>query len=178
MTRTISSMPIHEYRCLNCRRKVSIFYRSLSQVDHAQARCDRCGGSQLTRLVSRVRVMRGGGTEQLGTAGDVDESLLGEMDGVDENDPRSLGRFMRRMAEETGEDVGPEFNEIIGRLERGEDPERIEQDMGDILGDEPSAGTDEPAAIEAEPTPKPKPARHRKTAATKSGVKKTTKKKK
>ena len=106
------------------------------------------------------------------------ESLLGEMDGVDENDPRSLGRFMRRMAEETGEDVGPEFNEIIGRLERGEDPERIEQDMGDILGDEPSAGTDEPAAIEAEPTPKPKPARHRKTAATKSGVKKTTKKKK
>ena len=130
-------MPIHEYRCLDCRRKVSVFYRRLSDVDHGAARCDRCGGAHLSRLVSRVRVVRSASAD-VGPDGDVDESLLNEAAGLDENDPRSLGRFMRRMADETGEDVGPEFDEVIGRLERGEDPERIEQDMGDALADSPS----------------------------------------
>lgn len=48
---------------------------------------------------------------------------------VDENDPRSVGKFMRRMGSEMGEDMGPEFDEMIGRLESGEDPEAIESDM-------------------------------------------------
>lgn len=134
-------MPIHEYRCLDCRRRVSIFYRRLSSVDHGAARCDRCGSARLSRLVSRVRVVRAASAE-LGPAGDIDESLLGDAAGIDENDPRSLGRFMRRMADETGEDVGPEFDEVIGRLERGDDPERIEQDMGDAMGDAPSTTED------------------------------------
>lgn len=128
-------MPIHEYRCLDCRRKVSVFYRRLSDVDHSQARCDRCGSAHLSRMVSRVRVMRSSGASaETDGGGDVDESLLADAAGLDENDPRSIGRFMRRMADETGEDVGPEFDEVIGRLERGEDPERIERDMGDDGG--------------------------------------------
>ncbi len=65
----------------------------------------------------------------------MDPAMLNELGGLDENDPRSLGRFMRKMASETGEEMGPEFNEIVGRLEKGEDPEKIEQSMGDILGD-------------------------------------------
>ena len=50
----------------------------------------------------------------------------GDMAGLDENDPKSLARFMRKMASETGEDLGPEFDEVVGRLEAGEDPESIE----------------------------------------------------
>lgn len=50
---------------------------------------------------------------------------------VDENDPRSIGKFMRRMGNEMGEDMGPEFNEMVGRLESGEDPESIESDIPD-----------------------------------------------
>jgi hypothetical protein len=60
------------------------------------------------------------------------------MSGVDENDPRSLARFMRKMADETGEDLGPEFEEVVGRLEAGEDPESIEDAMPD-LGASPSS---------------------------------------
>ena len=52
--------------------------------------------------------------------------------GLDENDPKSLARFMRKMANETGEELGPEFEEVVGRLEAGEDPESIEDSMPDL----------------------------------------------
>ena len=51
---------------------------------------------------------------------------------VDENDPRSVGKFMRRMGNEMGEDMGPEFDEMVGRLEAGENPESIEADLPDM----------------------------------------------
>ncbi len=62
---------------------------------------------------------------------------------VDENDPRSIGKFMRRMGNEMGEDMGPEFDEMVGRLEGGEDPESIEADMNDLGGpaDNPVTGS-------------------------------------
>ncbi|MCS6774478.1 MAG: zinc ribbon domain-containing protein [Thermoflexales bacterium] len=125
-------MPIYEYRCLDCNRKLSVFWRTLSSVDDSSVRCDRCGSQRVTRLVSRVRVLRRASSDLGG--GDSDDALLQEMENLDENDPRALGRLMRRMAEETGEDMGPEFNEIVSRLERGEDPERIEKDMEGLLG--------------------------------------------
>ncbi len=59
-------------------------------------------------------------------------SLLSDFD---ENDPRSMARMMRRLADETGEDMGPEFGEVVGRLEAGEDPEAIERSMPDLLGE-------------------------------------------
>jgi putative FmdB family regulatory protein len=136
-------MPIYEYRCTNCHRKVSLFWRSISSVDESKARCTYCGSDKLSRLASRVRVIRGGGSTEAGAGagagtddgGDMDDRMMSELGGLDENDPRSLGRFMRKMASESGEELGPEFDEIVGRLEKGEDPEKIEQSMGDVLGD-------------------------------------------
>jgi len=51
---------------------------------------------------------------------------------VNEDDPRSVGKFMRRMGNEMGEDMGPEFDEMVGRLEAGENPESIEADLPDM----------------------------------------------
>ena len=134
-------MPIYEYRCPNCRKKVSIFYRSLSSVDHESARCPNCGSGGLARLMSRVRVVRGSSKSSGDSGGDdFGDDML---DGIDENDPRSLGRFMRKMAEESGEDLPPEFNEVVGRLEKGESPEDIEKSMpelGEMAGDEGDGG--------------------------------------
>jgi len=48
------------------------------------------------------------------------------MSGLDENDPKSMGRWMRKMAAESGEAMPAEFDEVVGRLESGEDPENIE----------------------------------------------------
>ena len=60
--------------------------------------------------------------------------------GLDEEDPRSLGRFMRKMSTEMGEDMGPEFDEVVKRLEKGQSPEEIEAAMPDLSDDVGSSG--------------------------------------
>ena len=120
-------MPIYEYRCADCKKKVSVFFRSFSTVDQGQARCPICHGTRLTKMVSKVRVIRGASSG--GGEDGLDDSML---DDLNENDPRSLGRMMRRMADETGEDMGAEFGEVVSRLEKGEDPESIEKSMPEL----------------------------------------------
>ena len=122
-------MPIYEYRCHDCRRRVSIFWRTFSDAEAGTATCPRCGGANLTRLVSRVRVVRSAESRVEGMAD------LDDMPDFDEEDPRSLGRWMRKMSAETGEDLGPEFEEVMGRLEAGQDPEEIEKSMPELMGE-------------------------------------------
>ena len=62
------------------------------------------------------------------------------LSGLDENDPKSMGRTLRKMARETGEDMPPEFDEAMGRLEAGESPDSIEQSMPELAGGEGGAG--------------------------------------
>lgn len=118
-------MPIYEYRCQDCRRKVRLFY-TYSEYDTAEPICPHCGGRSLKRLINRVAVARS------------EDARLDTMDpermmaGLDENDPRSLGRFMRQMGSEMGEDLGDEFGEVVDRLEKGQSPEDIEQAMPDL----------------------------------------------
>jgi putative FmdB family regulatory protein len=131
-------MPIYEYRCADCKKKVSVFFRSFSVVDQEQPRCPICQGTHLTKMVSKVRVIRGASSS--GGDDGFDDAML---DDLDENDPRSLGRMMRRMADETGEDMGPEFGEVVNRLEKGEDPEAIEKSMPELAemgGDDGGGG--------------------------------------
>lgn len=122
-------MPIYEYLCHDCQRRVSLLWRSFADAESRSPICPRCGGHHLTRLISRVAVLR---SEESRLEDLADPSAL---DGLDENDPKSLARFMRKMAEETGEDLGPEFEEVVGRLEAGEDPESIEKAMPELGGD-------------------------------------------
>ena len=117
-------MPIYEYGCQDCGRKLAVFWRS--RADAKTPTCQRCGSDNMTRLVSRVRVLR---SEESRMDSLADDSALADLD---ENDPRSLGRWMRKMSQEMGEDLGPEFDEIVGRLEAGEDPEEIEKSMPEM----------------------------------------------
>ena len=126
-------MPIYEYRCQDCKRRVSIFWRTFSEAEAGDEApvCPRCGKSNLTRLMSRVRVIRSE-ESRLENLADPD-SLAGL-----EDDPRALGKMMRQMSNEMGEDMGPEFDEVINRLESGQSPEEIEKaipDLGDDMGD-------------------------------------------
>jgi putative FmdB family regulatory protein len=121
-------MPIYEYRCHDCRRRVSRFYRSFSDVEE-EATCPRCGGTKLTRVISRVSVVR----SEEGRLDDMtDPSMLGDLD---ENDPKSMARWMRRMSAETGEEMPEEFDEVIDRLERGQSPEEIEEAIPGLADD-------------------------------------------
>ncbi len=126
-------MPIYEYRCNNCGRRLTRFWRSFSEIGETPPCCSFCGGEHLTRLVSRVSVVR---SEESRLEGLADPSSLA---GLDESDPKSMGRWMRNMSREMGEDLGPEFDEVIDRLESGQSPEDIEEAMPD-LGGEPGVG--------------------------------------
>jgi len=122
-------LPIYEYRCNECGRRVTLFWRSFSEIEEASPRCSFCGGEDLTRLISRVAVAR---SEESRLDDLADPSSLA---GLDENDPKSMARWMRKMSREMGEDVGPEFDEVVDRLESGQSPEDIEESMPDLGGE-------------------------------------------
>jgi len=119
-------MPIYEYICHDCQRRVSLLWRSYADLEAKQAACPRCGGNNLTRLISRVSVVR---SEESRLEDLADPSMLA---GLDENDPKSLARWMRKMSQQLGEDLGDEFNEVIDRLVAGQSPEEIEEAMPEL----------------------------------------------
>jgi len=116
-------MPIYEYGCYDCRKRVSVFWRSFSAAEHGTPHCPRCGGTNLKRLVSRVGRVR---SEESRLESLADPSNLA---GLDEDDPKSLAKWMRQMGDEVGEDLGPEFGEVVDRLESGQSPDEIEEAM-------------------------------------------------
>lgn len=127
-------MPIYEYRCSDCQQKVAVRL-SYAEYDTAKPTCPHCGSSDLKRLISRVRIAK---SEDARMETLADPSNFGDLD---ENDPKSVAKFMRRMGSEMGEDLGPEFGEVVDRLEAGESPESIEESMptpggGGLAGDD------------------------------------------
>jgi putative FmdB family regulatory protein len=120
-------VPIYEYRCNSCQRRASIFQRSIQGA--AAAVCSHCGSTDLTRLISRVAVLRSEESHLEGLASDASLADL------DESDARSMARWARRMGREMGEELGPEFDEMVARLEAGEMPEDLGEGEEDSLDD-------------------------------------------
>ncbi|HSM55976.1 MAG TPA: zinc ribbon domain-containing protein [Candidatus Sulfomarinibacteraceae bacterium] len=124
-------MPVYTFRCLDCRRIVQLTY-SFSEYEAATPTCTHCGSENLKRRIGRVALAK---SEDARMDSLMDESALA---GLDEEDPKALGRFMRKMSHEMGEDLGDEFGEVVDRLERGQSPEEIEEALPE-LGDESGA---------------------------------------
>jgi putative FmdB family regulatory protein len=124
-------VPIYEYQCRKCGRVSNFLVRNVKT--HKPPACPKCGHPEMTRAISRFAAILGRSKSAAPDAAATPD--LSGLDGLDENDPRSMGRMMRKMAEESGEPIPPEMNEMVRRLEAGEDPEKIEAEMGD-LGEE------------------------------------------
>ena len=122
-------MPTYEYRCEQCHRRNA--YRVSGFNPPEAPVCPHCGSTAQKRAISRVAIMR---SEDARLDSLADPDSLGQFD---ENDPRSVARMMRHMSDESGEDMPPEFGEMVDRLEAGESPESIESSMGDQLGGMP-----------------------------------------
>lgn len=119
-------MPIYEYRCADCRKKVTVLTLRVSEV--VDPVCDRCGGRRLTRLMSRFAMVRSDEDRLDDLTGD---DALGD---VDEQDPKSMARWMRKMGKELGDDAGEDFDEMVDELEAGGDSEAADgSDDGDEL---------------------------------------------
>lgn len=120
-------MPIYDYRCQQCHRRCSLLFQTYAAAEHAA--CPHCGSRDLTRLVTRFAVMK----SEERRLEDLADSSFGDLD---ENDPRSVARWARRMGEEFGEDLGPEYKEMVDQLEAGELPDDLDGEGSDSDGGE------------------------------------------
>ena len=108
-------MPIYEYNCADCKRRVSLFYQTFSAAGAAVPTCPNCGSLHLSRLVSRVFQLK---SEDAQLEDLSDPSSFGDLD---ENDPKSVARWARKLGQQMGEDLGDDWSEMVDKLEAGED---------------------------------------------------------
>ncbi len=105
-------MPIYEYRCANCRRRMSVLVRSFSQ--QVTPTCDRCGGTDLVRLISTFTVARSWGES-------LDSMPDSAFDDMDESDPKAMSRWMKRLKSDMGDELTPELDQMAGEIASDED---------------------------------------------------------
>jgi len=98
-------MPIYEYECHDCRKRVSLLVLRPSTAPAAT--CPSCHGSDLSRLMSRFATVK---SEEARLDALADTSSLGDLD---ENDPASVARFMKKMGKELGDDLGDDFESAM-----------------------------------------------------------------
>ena len=145
-------MPIYEFYCQKCHMIFNFFSKSVNTEKRPQ--CPKCQTIKLERRVSVFATPRNRGEEEDGPPPDLDESkmekamnlLAKEVEHVDEDDPRQAANLMRKLTDMTGLNLGPGMEEALNRMEAGEDPEKIEAEMGDILEEEEPFGFKEKSA--------------------------------
>jgi putative FmdB family regulatory protein len=138
------AMPIYEFTCGKCNTVFSFFSRTVNTTKIPA--CPKCRRPLKRQMSLFARVSRG--TEE--PAGDgmppLDEAkmekamamLAGEAEKISEDDPRQAAQLMRKLTDATGMNLGAGMEEALSRLEKGEDPDRIAAEMGDLLeGEEP-----------------------------------------
>ena len=145
-----SAMPIYEFACPECRKIFSFLSKRMNP--ERLPVCPKCGNKKLEKQMSRFAMTRGlaeptakGGVEgDEGPMPDLDDPRVAramaemerDMEHMDENNPKHMAHMMRKMKDIMPAGAMPkELDVAIKRLEAGEDPEKIEEDMGDVLGD-------------------------------------------
>lgn len=118
-------MPIYEYRCRKCGKRFSVLTLRVSEA--AAPQCDKCGSRAADRLMSRFAMPK---SEEARMESLADPSKLA---GLDENDPKSVSRWMRKMGKEVGEEfAGEDFDEMLNEVESGD----ATGDAGDDTGED------------------------------------------
>ena len=137
-------MPIYEFYCADCHT----VFNFLSKTPNTAKRpaCPRCGRPQLERRASAFAISKGLAEPESdgGPPEGFDETrmeqvmaeMAREVDHVNEDDPRQMAQMMRKLFDGTGMRLGPGMEEAIRRMEAGDDPDKIEEEMGDVLAGE------------------------------------------
>jgi len=119
-------MPIYEYRCQDCGKKSAFITLSVSSI--FEPKCKKCGSLKMEKLVSRVAIFR---SEESRLENLADPSKLS---GLDENDPKSVARWMKKMGKEMGDDLGNGFDQEIDQAVEESEKEK-EGEGGSSGGD-------------------------------------------
>ena len=131
-------MPTYDYNCLDCRKRFDVF---MSYKDYGvkPVTCTHCGGSRVQRRLNRIRILKSDENRLESLA---DPAKLAGM----EDDPQAMAKMFRELGSASGEQMPPQFNEIVDRLESGQSPEEIESavpDWGQNMGSESFGGHDD-----------------------------------
>jgi len=126
-------MPIYEFACPKCRRIFNFLSKRLNPG--RPPTCPQCGNKKMVKQMSRF-AMNKGLKEPAARTDDTGDEPVPDMENLDENNPKPMGHMMKKMKGLMPAGAVPkELDVAIKRLEAGEDPEKIEEDMGDLLGD-------------------------------------------
>lgn len=136
-------MPIYEFYCERCNTIFNFYSKSINITK--QPTCPQCKKIKLKRFLSTFSVLKEGPKGDSEDSLPFDEermekaigALAREANNINEDDPRQAANVMRRLSEMAGLPMGGGIKEAIERMEAGEDPEKIEEEMGDILEEEP-----------------------------------------
>jgi putative FmdB family regulatory protein len=144
-------MPIYEFACPKCRRIFSFLSKRVKPARPPV--CPKCGNKKMSKQVSCFAMTKGLKESSAKTDADapdgppmpdfddprVERAMMEmerDMEHLDENNPRHMAQMMKKMKDLMPPGSMPkELDTAIKRLEAGEDPEKIEADMGDVLGD-------------------------------------------
>ncbi|OKY75545.1 MAG: hypothetical protein BM485_07355 [Desulfobulbaceae bacterium DB1] len=136
-------MPIYEFYCKNCHTIFNFLSRRINTT--AAPRCPRCQG-QLQRQLSTFATIGKSREGDDDVMAGLDESkmekvlagLARQAENINEDDPRGMAQLMRQFSQQTGISLGDGMEEALARLESGDDPDKIEAEMGDMLeGEDP-----------------------------------------
>jgi putative FmdB family regulatory protein len=132
-------MPVYEFYCEKCNTIYNFFSRRINNDRVPQ--CPKCQTVRLKKKISMFNTPSGKAKETEEGMPDIDQgrlekamAMLGrEAGSINEDDPKQAANLLRKLSDAAGLNLGPGFQEALSRLERGEDPETIEQEMGDIF---------------------------------------------
>lgn len=136
-------MPIYEFYCPDCNTIFNFFSRRINT--EKQPDCPKCGRKKIQRQMSVFATIgKAKEHDPADPLAGIDESkmeqafesLLRDAEGINEEDPRQMASLMRRFSDKTGISLGDRMEEALARMESGEDPDLIEQEMGDLMDGE------------------------------------------
>ncbi len=137
-------MPIYEFYCNDCNTIFNFFSKSVNTT--AKPKCPKCKKKVLSRQMSVFSFTGNASEDSDPDDMPFDETkmeqamhmLAKEADNINEDDPRQAAGLMRKLTDMTGVELGSSMEEALCRLEKGEDPDQIEAEMGNLLeGEDP-----------------------------------------
>lgn len=142
-------MPIYEYACHQCHAIFSFLSKRINP--ERQPHCPKCGRIELIKEISSFAMISSTKTEANANTAENNESkimqAMGELERdascFDENNPQHIAHLMRKMQRILPDDALPaEIETVAKRLESGEEPEKIEKDMGELFSQPQHHGTE------------------------------------
>ncbi|MBE0426729.1 MAG: zinc ribbon domain-containing protein [Nitrospirae bacterium] len=135
-------MPIYEFYCEDCNTIFNFFSSRINTEKRPM--CPKCNSGPIVRLMSRFAFVKGAKEDDAMKMPDLDEEKLSkamhllerEAKNINEEDPKQAAQITRKLFDIAGLNLGAGVEEVLKRVEAGEDPDRIDEEMGDMLNEE------------------------------------------